>query len=144
MEKKERRYLLWLHVFRRKKVMRIISLVRSAFAFAAMTSVAQAEPTVMKLSEPMRLTAPQMNNITAGGLTVFSYASGNELSYSRSIDFSITPHPDTLIAAACCGPGTIFAGVAVIPGSTRLDPIDLLDQVRSFWGGGAFWGGGGL
>ena len=106
--------------------MRIISLVCSAFAFAAMTSVAQAEPAVMKQSEPMRLTASQMNNVTAGELTVFSYASGNELSYSRSIDFSITPHPETLIAAACCGAGTISAGIVVIPHSTRLDPFDLL------------------
>jgi hypothetical protein len=107
-------------------VMRIISLVCSVFAFAAMTFVAQAEPAVMKQSEPMRLTAPQMNNVTAGGLTVFSYASGDELSYSRSIDFSITPHPETLIAAACCGAGTIFTGIGVIPHSPRLDPSDLL------------------
>ena len=107
--------------------MRMISLVCSAFAFAAMTSVAQAEPTVMKQSEPMRLTASEMNNITAGGVTVFSYASGTELSYSRSIDFSVTPHPETLIAAACCGRGDdIVAGVFVFPGSTRLDPFDLL------------------
>jgi hypothetical protein len=106
--------------------MRILSLACSAFAFAAMTSVAQAEPEVMKQSEPMRLTASQMNNVTAGGLTVFSYASGNEFSYSRSIDFSITPYPETLIAAACCGRGTIFAGIVFIPHSTRLDSLHWL------------------
>ena len=107
--------------------MRIISLACSAFAFAAMTSVAQAETTVMKHSESMRLTAPQMNNITAGALTFFSYASGNELSYSRTIDFSITPHPETLIAAACCGRGDdIVSGVFTFPSSAKLDPFDLL------------------
>lgn len=107
--------------------MRIISLACSALAFAAMTSVAQAEPAVMKQSEPMRLTAPQMNNITAGGLSFFSYASGTELSYSRTIDFSVTTHPDALIAAACCDRGDdIVAGVFVFPGSAKLDPFDLL------------------
>lgn len=110
-------------IFLGETVMRILSLACSAFAFAVMTSVAQAEPAVMKQSEPMRLTAPQMNNITAGGLTVFSYASGNEFSYSRIIDFSITPHPDALIAATCCGRGTIFAGIVFIPHSTRLDSL---------------------
>ena len=106
--------------------MRMISLVCSAFTFAAMTSVAQAEPTAVKQSEPMRLTAPQMNNITAGGVTVITYASGTESSYSRSIDFSITPHHEAAIAVACCGRNTTFTDVVVIPHGSRLDPIHLL------------------
>jgi hypothetical protein len=114
--------------FQEENVMRTISLVYSALAFAAMTSVAQAEPTIMKQSELMRLTAPQMDNITAGHLTLIAYASGTESSYSKSIDFSITPNPDTLVAAACCGPGSVFAAVGVFPfpNNTRFDPTDLL------------------
>ncbi len=108
--------------------MRTISLVCSAFAFAAMASVAQAEPTIMKQSEPKRLTAPQMDNITAGHLTLVAYAFGTGSSYSRSIDFSITPNPETVAAAACCSPGSVFAAVGVFPfpNNTRFDPTDLL------------------
>lgn len=105
--------------------MRTISFVCSAFAFAAMASVAQAEPTIMKQPEPMRLTAPQMDNITAGHLTLIAYASGTESSYSKSFDVSITPNPETVIAAACGSPGSIFAAVGVFPNHTRFDPTDL-------------------
>ncbi|SFN44329.1 hypothetical protein SAMN05216386_0990 [Nitrosospira briensis] len=108
--------------------MRMISLVYSVLAFAAITSVAKAEPTAMKQSEPTKLTAPQMDNITAGNLTLVAYAFGTGSSYSRSIDFSITPNPETVMAAACCNPGSVFAAVGVFPflNNTRFDPTDLL------------------
>lgn len=112
--------------------MKIISLVCSAFAFVAMTSVAQATPTVIKQSEPMRLTAPQMNNITAGGVTVVTYAFGTELSYSRSIDFSIPPNREVSIAVACCGWDNTVTSAMVIPHSTRLDPINIINLLNYY------------
>lgn len=103
--------------------MRMISLVCSAFAFTAMTSVAQAEPAAMKQSEPMRLTASQMNNVTAGGVTIDVLASGIESSYSRGADFSITPNEETSITVACCGAEATSTSLAVIPGTTRFDVL---------------------
>ncbi|SFN44430.1 hypothetical protein SAMN05216386_0994 [Nitrosospira briensis] len=101
--------------------MKIISLACSAFAFAAMASVAQAEPTTMKQPEPMRLAAPEMDNITAGSVTVTTYASGTgtESIYSRAADFSITPSDETSITVDCCGADTTYTNVVVIP----RDPI---------------------
>ena len=104
--------------------MRTISLVCSAFAFAAMASVAQAEQTIMKQSEPVKLTAPQMDNVTAGHLTLVAYSFGTGSSYSRSFD--LTPHPEAVLAAACCSPGSVFASVGVFPNNTKFDPADLL------------------
>jgi hypothetical protein len=98
--------------------MKMISLVCSAFAFAAMTSVAQAEPAVMKQSEPMRLTASEMNNITAGtSVTVFTYAPGTETSYSdsRAADFLKIPTDGTSITVDCCGAQTTDPSIVVIP-----------------------------
>lgn len=105
--------------------MKIIPLVCSAFAFAAMTSVAQAEPTAMKQSEPMRLAAPAMDNITAGRVTVITYASGtgSESTHSRAADFSKTPSDETSITVGCCGADTTSINAVVIPQSTRVDPI---------------------
>ncbi|SFO22796.1 hypothetical protein SAMN05216332_10840 [Nitrosospira briensis] len=104
--------------------MRMVSLVYSVLAFAAMISVAKAEPAAMKQSEPMRLTAPQMDDITAGHLTLVAYAFGTKSSYSRSIDFSITHHPETVMATACCGRGSVFAAVGVFPHHPKFDQAD--------------------
>ena len=107
--------------------MKIIPLVYSAFAFAAMTSVAQAEPTAMKQPEPIRLAAPMMDNITAGSVTVITEASGTgtESIYSRAADFSKTPSDETSITVSCCGADTNSINVVVTPHAhgTRGDPI---------------------
>ncbi len=102
-------------------MLKVISLVCSAFAFSAMTSVAQAEPTAMKQSEPMRLAAPEMDNITAGNVAVIIHASGTgtESINSRAADFSITPGDEVSITVNCCGADTTYTNVAVIP----RDPI---------------------
>lgn len=106
--------------------MRIAILLCSIFA--GMVSVAQAESSVLKESEPMRLVASQMNNITAGArdVTVISHAIGTKWSYSRSTSFSITTGTGTTyagdgIAVACCGTNT-FGSVVVDPYITRLNP----------------------
>jgi hypothetical protein len=105
--------------------MKIIPLICSAFAFAGMTSVAQAEPTAMKQTESIRLAAPAMDNITAGSVTVITEASGTgtESIYSRAADFSKTPSDETSITVDCCGADTTSINAVVIPHGTRVDPI---------------------
>ncbi|WP_430233663.1 hypothetical protein [Nitrosomonas communis] len=103
-------------------MMRVISLL--CLALAAIAFAAQAEPTVTKHSEPMTLTASQMNNITGGGVTVITHASGTGSSHSAS--FSITPTEGVAIAASCCGADSTSVSVEVIPHTTRLDPIQIL------------------
>ena len=95
--------------------MKIIFLIGSAFAFSAMTSVAQAEPSAMKPSEPMRLAVQQMDNITAGAVTVNVQASGTESIYSRAADFSITPSDGVSVTVNCCGADTTYVDVVAIP-----------------------------
>lgn len=102
--------------------MKIISLVCSAFAFSAMTSIVQAEPTAMKQTESMRLAASQMDNITAGSVRVNIHASGTESIYSRAADFSITPNDEVSITVDCCGADTTYTNVVVIP---RDDPYQI-------------------
>ena len=99
--------------------MKIVLLVCSLFA--AMVSVTQAQPTITKQSEPMRLTQQQMNTITAGarGVQVISHAFGLGSSYSRSTSLLIINRDGIFIkgrgtAAACCGAGT-SAHVVIIP-----------------------------
>ncbi len=115
--------------------MRIAPLLWSVFA--AMVSVAQAEPAIMKHSEPMRLTEQQMNTITAGarGIIVISHAFGTTSSYSRSTSFSITTDAGIIfkghgIAVACCGTET-STDVAINPYITELSHYILADIYHS-------------
>lgn len=97
---------------------KIISLVCSAFAFSAMTSVAQAEPTAMKQSEPMRLAAQQMDAVSAGTVAVGVFSSatadGSNAYASSSTSTTVFSTPTGTVeiglgfggAVACCGSDT--------------------------------------
>ena len=119
--------------------MRIVPLVCAVFA--AMVSVAQAESTIMKQSESMRLTEQQMNTITAGarGVMVISHALGTTSSYSRSTSFSIPNFAGISFkghgkAVACCGAET-STHVVINSYITKLSHYILADIYHSITDG---------
>ncbi|SFI47418.1 hypothetical protein [Nitrosomonas sp. Nm34] len=91
--------------------------MRTAFllclAFTAMASIAQAEPTVTKQSESMKLTEAQMDNISGGSVTVNIDASG--IGSSHSTSFSKTPAEGIVISVSCCGADSTSTSVVAVP-----------------------------
>lgn len=98
--------------------MRIIAPVCTAFAFAAITSAAQAEPTILRTAEPLRLTETQMDVVTAGTTAVTTGASataeGSNTHTYTSTSTTVIGTPLNIVTAgfgsakayACCGSST--------------------------------------